>query len=75
VKVRQKNVRAYLGGRDLCAEIHLSKADFKAEDEKLFDDLLSSVRLLPEEQAAADDKKSAAAARLIDCGPPLAPLL
>jgi hypothetical protein len=52
VKVQQKNVHAYLGSRDLCAEIHLSKAGFRAEDENLFDDLLSSVRLMPEVSAS-----------------------
>jgi len=49
VKVRQKNIHAYLGVVDLCAEVHLSKVQFKPEDEKLFDQLLSSVRLLPDQ--------------------------
>ncbi len=53
VKVQQKNVHAYLGSRDLCAEIHLSKAGFKPNDISLFEDFLASVRLLPEEQASA----------------------
>ena len=47
-KVHQKTVHAYLGSGDLCAEVHLSKSDFNTEEEKLFDDLLSTVRLLPE---------------------------
>jgi hypothetical protein len=46
IKVRQKNLHAYLGGGDLCAEIHLSKLDFKPEDQKLFEDFLPSVKLL-----------------------------
>src|SRR5262249_53373253 len=32
--VRMKNVHAYLGVRDLCAEIHLSKVRFTPEDQK-----------------------------------------
>jgi tetratricopeptide (TPR) repeat protein len=53
IKVRQKSVHAYLGSSDLCAEVHLSKVGFKAEDEKLFDDLLSTVKLLPSAPASA----------------------
>jgi len=52
-KVRQKTIHAYLGDGDLCAEVHLSKADFKPEDQKLFDDLLSTVKLLPDAPASA----------------------
>jgi hypothetical protein len=48
IKVQQKNLHAYLGGDDLCAEIHLSKLDFKPEDQKLFEDFLASVRLRPD---------------------------
>jgi tetratricopeptide (TPR) repeat protein len=48
VKVQQKNIHAYVGGGDLCAEIHLSKLSFKPDDQKLFEDLLASVRLLPD---------------------------
>jgi tetratricopeptide (TPR) repeat protein len=48
VKVQQKNIHAYVGGRDLCAEIHLSKVAFKPQDQKLFEDLLASVKLLPD---------------------------
>src|SRR5215470_1575579 len=49
--IRQKTIHAYLGTRDLCAEVHLSKVQFVAEDQKLFDDLLATVRLLPDESA------------------------
>jgi len=52
-KVHQKTIHGYLGVADLCAEVHLSKVDFVPEDEKLFDDLLSTVRLLPEASASA----------------------
>jgi hypothetical protein len=57
VKVRQKNLHAYLGSGDLCAEIHLSKVDFKPEDQKLFDDLLASVKLLADAPAAAEQSQ------------------
>ncbi len=50
--VRQKNIHAYLGARDLCAEIHLSKVSFAAEDQRLFEDVLASARLLPEDEGA-----------------------
>jgi len=49
--IRQKTMHAYLGTGDLCAEVHLSKVQFVAEDQKLFDDLLSTIRLLPDESA------------------------
>jgi hypothetical protein len=51
--VRQKNVHAYLGSRDLCAEVRLAKMLFNPGDQKLFDDVLNSVRLLPDEAGSA----------------------
>lgn len=48
VKVRQKNMHAYLGAGDLCAEIHLSRVDFKPADQKLFEDLLATAKLSPD---------------------------
>lgn len=48
-KVWAKNMHAYLGSRDLCAEVHLSKAEFKPEEQKLFDAALATTRLLPDE--------------------------
>jgi hypothetical protein len=48
MKVHQKDLHAYLGGGDLCAEIHLSKVSFTPKDQKLFDDLLASAKLLPD---------------------------
>jgi len=53
-KVQQKNIHAYVGASDLCAEIHLSKVAFKPEDQKLFEDLLTSVRLRPDAWPSAD---------------------
>jgi hypothetical protein len=47
--VRQKTVHAYLCSRDLCAEVHVSKEQFLPDDQKLFNDVLGTVRLLPDE--------------------------
>jgi hypothetical protein len=46
--VHQKSVHAYFGSRDLCAEVHMSKMDFKDEDRKLFEDVLFTVKLQPD---------------------------
>jgi len=62
VKVQQKNIHAYIGARDLCGEIHLSKVAFKPEDQKLFEDLLASVKLLPEAWPFANQSPSQAQA-------------
>jgi tetratricopeptide (TPR) repeat protein len=50
--VRQKSVHAYVGSGDLCAEVHLSKVQFVAEDQQLFDEVLASIHLLPDATAA-----------------------
>ncbi|HMF90062.1 MAG TPA: hypothetical protein VKL40_05415, partial [Candidatus Angelobacter sp.] len=50
--VRMKNVHAYLGARDLCAEIHISKVRFAPEDQKLFDEVLATARLRLEDSGA-----------------------
>jgi hypothetical protein len=60
IKVRQKNLHAYLGGGDLCAEIHLSKIEFKPEDQKLFEDFLASVKLLPDASPSAGQSRGPA---------------
>ena len=60
MKVQQKNIHAYLGDGNLCAEIHLSKASFQSEDEKLFDQVLESTKLLPNEDAPAQEPPSEA---------------
>lgn len=52
--VQQKSVHAYLGSRDLCAEVHLSKVQFVPEDQKLFDNVLETVRLLSDEPPAQE---------------------
>lgn len=59
--VHQKNVHAYLGDRDLCAEIHLSKVQFAPEDEMRFEAVLASVQLLPNElinESQGQDEKA-----------------
>jgi tetratricopeptide (TPR) repeat protein len=48
-EVRVKDMHAYLGSRDLCAEVHLSKVEFKPDDRQLFEAVLASTRLLPDE--------------------------
>lgn len=63
IKVRQKNIHAYVGVNDLCAEIHLSKVDFKPEDQRLFEDLLASVRLLPDGSPSADQSQNPSQSR------------
>ena len=47
----QKSLHAYLGSGNLCAEVHLSKVQFVPEDQKLFDGVLATARLLPDESA------------------------
>ena len=52
---------AYLGSRDLCSEIHLSKTGFAPADQNAFEQVLSSVRLLPDESlvhATAESQSS-----------------
>jgi tetratricopeptide (TPR) repeat protein len=61
VKVMQKDMHAYLGGGNLCAEIHLSKAGFKPEDQKLFEDLLASVKLSPDASPASEPQTGSGA--------------
>jgi hypothetical protein len=60
VKVQQKNIHAYVGGGDLCAEIHLSKLSFKPDDQKLFEDVLATVRLLPDASPSAGESQNQA---------------
>src|SRR5215831_12167601 len=49
--IRQQTIHAYLGGSNLCAEVHLSKEQFVPHDEKLLDDVLGTVRLLLDQSA------------------------
>ncbi len=52
--IRQKTVHAYLGARDLCAEVHLSKVLWQPADQKLFDDVLTTVYLSLDESVAKE---------------------
>jgi hypothetical protein len=60
MKVHQKDLHAYLGDGDLCAEIHLSKILFEPKDQKLFDDLLATAKLSPDAVPTASRKSDAA---------------
>jgi len=62
--VKQQSLHAYLGSRDLCAEIHLSKVLFKPDDQKLFEEVLTTVRLLPDDAGAASGSSSPAKSSL-----------
>ena len=42
-KLGMKDVHAYMGSGDLCAEVHLSKVFFQSEDQKLFDEVLAAI--------------------------------
>ena len=56
--IRQRTIHAYLGGSDLCAEVHLSKEQFVPNDEKLFDEVLETVQLrLDQSTRAGLDQK------------------
>jgi tetratricopeptide (TPR) repeat protein len=57
VKVHQKNLHAYLGAGDLCAEIHMSKVAFGPGDQKLFEDFLASVKLRPDALPSAEQSQ------------------
>ena len=63
VKVQQKNMHAYVGGGELCAEIHLSKVDFKPDDQKLFEGVLASVKLRRDALPSAAQSQSPAQPR------------
>jgi hypothetical protein len=51
-KLEMQDVHTYMGSGDLCAEVHLSKVSYRPEERKLFDEVLKTVRFLPEETAA-----------------------
>jgi hypothetical protein len=48
-KLEMQDMHAYMGSGDLCAEVHLSKVFYRPEERKLFDEVLKTVRFLPEE--------------------------
>jgi len=58
-KIHQKTIHAYLGSGDLCAEIHLSKAGFEPSEQQLFEQILSTVKLLPGQSSSSGEAQSA----------------
>jgi tetratricopeptide (TPR) repeat protein len=56
--IHDKDLHAYLGSRDLCAEVHLSKVQFVPEDENLFADVLATVQFLPDESGGEDRSRN-----------------
>jgi hypothetical protein len=58
--VRQKTIHAYLRAGDLCAEVHLSKAGFEPGDQSLFEEILSTAKLLPDRSPAGNQGQIAA---------------
>jgi hypothetical protein len=59
--VRQKNIHIYLGARDLCAEIHLSKVTFVPDDQKLFDEVVASARLRTDDSGRQEQAQASQA--------------
>lgn len=59
--IRQHVVHAYLGARDLCAEIHLSKVGFAAKDQELFDEVVASARLRTDDSGLQDQAQASQA--------------
>jgi tetratricopeptide (TPR) repeat protein len=56
-----RQLYAYLGSRDLCVQVNLSKANFSPDDQKAFEQILASVRLLPDQsgiKAAAQTQET-----------------
>ncbi len=44
-RVMQRNVKAFLSHEDACVDVHLSKVNFRASDEQLFDAVLQSIQI------------------------------
>ena len=44
-----RQLYAFLGSRDLCTQVNLAKANFSGDDQKIFEQILAGVRLLPDE--------------------------
>jgi tetratricopeptide (TPR) repeat protein len=63
VKMRWKDIHAYLGSGNLCAEVHMSKMEFQPDDQRLFETVLSRVKLLPDQLLPVDQGQSKAPAR------------
>jgi hypothetical protein len=50
-KLEMEDIHAYVGSGNLCGEVHLSKVTYQSDDKKLFEEVLSSIRFLPDEAA------------------------
>jgi len=50
-RLHVEDIHAYVGKSGLCGEVHLSKVSYQPGDKKLFDEVLSSIRFLPDEAA------------------------
>jgi tetratricopeptide (TPR) repeat protein len=59
---------AYLGSRDLCSEIHLSKAGFVAADQNAFEQVLRSVRLVPDQSGLQPTGQAESSSSLVAQG-------
>jgi len=46
--INQKHVHAYVAGGDIWAEVHISKVEFKAEDQGMFDAIVDSISIVPD---------------------------
>jgi tetratricopeptide (TPR) repeat protein len=46
IKINQKHLHLFMTKEDIWIHIHLSKVDYKPEDEKLFREILDSVRII-----------------------------
>ncbi|MGZ4730973.1 MAG: tetratricopeptide repeat protein [Terriglobales bacterium] len=57
-KIHQKTIHAYLGSGNLCAEVHLSKAGFEPDDQQLFEQVLSTVKLLAGQSSSSGQGQS-----------------
>jgi tetratricopeptide (TPR) repeat protein len=53
--INQKHVHAYLAGGDVWVEVHISKDDFKPEDQALFDAILRTLHLQTDHDTTSRD--------------------
>jgi len=65
VHVGMKDVHAYFGARDLCAELHLSKVQFAPQDQGLFAEVLASTRVRLDDSGAQDQAQATRATQYL----------
>ena len=68
IKLRQKNLVACTAREDVYVDVHLSKVQFKPDDEPLFTSLINSVSIADNPPATADRPKSSEARELMGAG-------